>query len=67
LSEFLTDTEKVCGEIIIKEEVFDKRLDRGGGFVGAVMQPRAVAALGIEALAGCQSFFLRFATKAASR
>lgn len=54
--EVLTDAEKVCGEVIVKEEVIDSRLDRCGGFGGAVLQPRTIADLGVEALAGCQSF-----------
>lgn len=54
--EVLTDAEKVCGEVVVKEEVIDSRLDRCGGFGGAVLQPRTVADLGVEALAGCQSF-----------
>ena len=54
--EVLTDAEEVSGEVIVKEEVIDSRLDRCGGFGGAVLQPRTVADLGVEALAGCQSF-----------
>lgn len=54
--EVLTDAEKVSGEVVVKEEVIDSRLNRCGGFGGAVLQPRTVADLGVEALAGCQSF-----------
>ena len=54
--EVLTDAEKVSGEVVVKEEVVDSRLDRGGGFGCAILQPRTVANLGVEALAGCQSF-----------
>lgn len=54
--EVLADAEKVCGEVVVKEEVIDSRLDRCGGFGGAVLQPRTVADLGVETLAGCQSF-----------
>lgn len=31
----LTDAEEVCGEVVVKEEVFDSRLDRCRGFGGA--------------------------------
>lgn len=54
--EVLTDTEEVCGEVIVKKEVLDLRLDGSGGFGGAVLQPGSVADLGVETLAGCQSF-----------
>ena len=54
--EVLTDAEEVSGEVIVKEEVIDSRLDRCGGFGGAVLQSRTIADLGVEALAGCQSF-----------
>ena len=36
--EVLTDAEEVSGEVIVKEEVIDSRLDRCGGFGGAVCQ-----------------------------
>ena len=45
--EILTDAEEVCGEVVVKEKVIESRLDRCGGFGGAVLQPRTVAALGI--------------------
>ena len=54
--EVLTDAEEVSGEVVVKKEVLDSRLDRCGGFGGAILQPRTVADLGVEALAGCQSF-----------
>ena len=54
--EVLTNAEKVCGEVVVKEEVIDSRLDRCGGFGGAILQPRTIAYLGVETLAGCQSF-----------
>lgn len=54
--EVLTDAEEVSGEVVVKEEVIDSRLDRCGGFGGAVLQPRTVAALCVETLAGRQSF-----------
>ena len=54
--EVLTDAKEVSGEVIVKEEVFDIILDLCGGFGGAVLQPRTVADLGVETLAGCQSF-----------
>ena len=50
----LTDAEKVSGEVVVKEEVIDSRLDRCGGFGGAILQPRTRAYLGVETLAGCQ-------------
>lgn len=52
----LADAEKVSGEVVVKKEVLDIILDLCGGFGGAVMQPGAIADLGVEALAGCQSF-----------
>ena len=54
--EVLTDAKEVSGEVIVKEEVFDIILDLCGGFGGAVLQPLTVADLGVETLAGCQSF-----------
>ena len=36
--EVLTDAEEVSGEVIVKEEVIDSRLNRCGGFGGAVLQ-----------------------------
>lgn len=56
--EVLTDAEEVSGEVVIKKEVLDSRLDRGGGFGGAVLQPRTVADLGVETLAGSECFVL---------
>ena len=61
----LTDAEKVSGEVIVKKEVLDIILDLCGCFGGAILQSRTIAYLGIETLAGCQSFFLCCATKAA--
>ena len=54
--EVLTDAEKVSGDVVVESEVLDGTLDRRGGFGGAVLQPRTIADLGIETLAGCQSF-----------
>ena len=54
--EVLTDAEEVSGEVVVKKEVLDIILDLCGGFGGAVLQPGAIADLGVEALAGCQSF-----------
>lgn len=65
--EVLADAEKIRGEVVVEKEVLDIILDLCGGFGGAVLQPRTVADLGIETLAGCQSFFLRIATKAPRR
>ena len=72
--EVLTNAEKVSGEVVVKKEVLDIILDLCGGFGGAILQPRTVADFGVEplarrpnsrqTLAGCQCFFLRFATKA---
>ena len=52
----LADAEKVSGEVVVEKEVLDIILDLCGGFVGAVLQPGAIADLGVETLAGCQSF-----------
>ncbi len=52
----LTDAEKVSGEVVVKKEVLDIILDLCGGFGGAILQPRTIAYLGVETLAGCQSF-----------
>lgn len=52
----LIDAEAVSGDVVVKEEVVDSRLDRGRGFGGAVLQPRTIADLGVEALAGYQCF-----------
>ena len=52
----LTDAEKVSGEVVVKKEVPDIIFDLCGGFGGAILQPRTIADLGVETLAGCQSF-----------
>ena len=67
MPEVLTDAEKVSGEVIVKSEVLDGTLDGSGGFGNAVLQAGSVADFGVETLAGCQSFFLRIATKAPRR
>lgn len=54
--EVLTDAEKVCGEVVVENEVLDFILDRGGGDAGIIPQPCAIAHLGVEALAGGESF-----------
>ena len=54
--EVLTDAEKVSGEVVVEKEVLDIILDLCGGFGGAVLQPGSIADLGVETLAGCQSF-----------
>ena len=54
--EVLIDAWKISGKVIVKKEVFDIILDLCGGFGGAILQPRTIAALGIETLAGCQCF-----------
>lgn len=43
--EVLTDAEEVCGEVVVKEEVFDSRLDRCRGFGGAAraLKPGSVS------------------------
>lgn len=60
--EVLTDTEKVCGEVVVKHEVLNFALDSGRSDAGIISQ--AVVDFGVETLTGCQSFFLRCATKA---
>ena len=65
--EVLTDTEEVSRQVVVEKEVLDFILYRSGGDAGIILQAGAVADLGVEDLAGCQSFFLRIATKAASR
>ena len=52
----LTDAEEVSGEVVVESEVLDCTLDGGGGFGDAVLQAGSVADLGVETLAGCQSF-----------
>lgn len=54
--EVLTDTEKVCCEVVVEKEVLDFILDRGGGDAGIIPQPCAIADLGVEALAGGEGF-----------
>lgn len=52
----LTDAEEVSGEVVVESEVLDCTLDGSGGFGDAVLQAGSVADLGVETLAGCQSF-----------
>ena len=54
--EVLTNAEEVSGEVVVKSEVLDCTLDGSGGFGDAVLQAGSVADLGVETLAGCQSF-----------
>lgn len=54
--EVLTDTEEVSREVVVKEEVVDFILDVGGGDAGIIPQAGAITDLGVETLAGCQSF-----------
>ena len=51
----LTAAEKVSGEVIVKEEVIDSATGVRRRTGSAVLQPRTVADLGVETLAGCQS------------
>ena len=54
--EVLAYTEKISREVVIEKEVLDFILDRGGGDAGIILQAGAIADLGVETLAGCQSF-----------
>lgn len=56
--EVLAHAEEVCGEVVVKEEIIDSRLDRCEGFGGAILQPRTVVHLGVETLAGGESIVL---------
>ena len=62
----LADAEKVSGEVVVEEEVFDIILDLCGGFGGVVLQSGAISYFDVELLArrpngkqilaGCQCF-----------
>jgi len=48
--------EEVSGVVVVEHEVLDFALDCSGGYAGIIPQAGAVADLGVETLAGCQSF-----------
>lgn len=54
--EVLTDSEEVCGEVVVEKEVLDFILDRGGGDAGIIPQACAIADLGVETLTGGECF-----------
>lgn len=54
--EVLTDTEEVCGEVVVESKILDFALDLGGGDAGIIPQAGAIADLGVEYLTSGERF-----------